>query len=510
MSNYFCSHCRKMQIYQWILLLICLISLSVSHCSKKKAPRNKLDSVLAQVGNKTITADEFIRRAEYTIRPPYCKGDNYIHRKIVLNSLIAEKLLALEAGADNELTQNEEFQLYIQGRTEQAMRQLLYHSVAYRQAQVDSAEIRAAYNVAGRKYRVQYVSLSDSSRLEEFKQQLLTTSEPPTSVFRTYFGLDSIPQRELSWNDQEDPAIHQALFSQRLAKGEIIGPFAVANGQYLLLRIDGWSDRLAISERDIQQRWNDVAEYLKTQRANQIYGRYIANIMKGKRVEFARDTFFKLAEIMAPFYLKSQDDKKDAFIRRFWKDDLLPDSISSQIDDLMDYSLLTVDGQTWRVDDFLKEMMKHPLVFRQRNFSRRNFPEQFKLAIVDLIRDNYLTKDAYRKGLDREEAVTSTANLWRDYLLAQYQKNSYLQTRSVADESDYMKLITKYLNRYVDSLQSKYQDQIEINTDKFEQIELTRIDMFVLQRNVPFPIVVPSFPLLTTDNKLDYGRKMNQ
>ena len=73
---------------------------------------------------------------------------------------------------------------------------------------------------------------------------------------------------------------------------------------------------------------------------------------------------------------------------------------------------------------------------------------------------------------------------------------------------DYMDIITQNLNPYIDSLQAKYNNDIEIDTDAFEKIKLTRIDMFVIQRNAPFPVIVPSFPLLTTDNQLDYGRKI--
>jgi len=54
-------------------------------------------NVLAKVGSRTITLQDFIRRAEYSIRPLYCRQANYIHKKIILNSLIAEKLFALEA-----------------------------------------------------------------------------------------------------------------------------------------------------------------------------------------------------------------------------------------------------------------------------------------------------------------------------------------------------------------------------------------------------------------------------
>ena len=49
---------------------------------------------------------------------------------------------------------------------------------------------------------------------------------------------------------------------------------------------------------------------------------------------------------------------------------------------------------------------------------------------------------------------------------------------------------------------------ISIYANAFENIELTSTDMMVTQSGVPYPIVVPSFPKLTNDDKLDYGKKM--
>jgi len=63
------------------------------------------------------------------------------------------------------------------------------------------------------------------------------------------------------------------------------------------------------------------------------------------------------------------------------------------------------------------------------------------------------------------------------------------------------------MNPIMDSLQKKYSDQIEINMNAFESIELTSTDMVVTQRGVPFVKVVPSFPIITTDSRIDYGSK---
>ena len=63
----------------------------------------------------------------------------------------------------------------------------------------------------------------------------------------------------------------------------------------------------------------------------------------------------------------------------------------------------------------------------------------------------------------------------------------------------------EFMNPIIDSLQAVYSQQIKINMEAFESIKLTATDMIVTQRGVPYPTVVPSFPIITTDNRLDYG-----
>jgi hypothetical protein len=75
-------------------------------------------------------------------------------------------------------------------------------------------------------------------------------------------------------------------------------------------------------------------------------------------------------------------------------------------------------------------------------------------------------------------------------------------------EKEYMKHINLFLNSYSDSLFKKYSPKIEVNIPNFENIQLTRIDMVVRHEGVPYPDAVPTFPLLTTRNRMDYGSKM--
>ena len=74
----------------------------------------------------------------------------------------------------------------------------------------------------------------------------------------------------------------------------------------------------------------------------------------------------------------------------------------------------------------------------------------------------------------------------------------------ITGQSLFVNLVSK-----IDSLQKSYSNIIKIDTDKFEQIKLTGIDMNVIYTNQAYPLIEPSFPILTDDHLLDYGKKYN-
>lgn len=497
----------------FILVISGLSTVFISSCGKKneKIPESK---ILAKVGDKVITTDEFIRRAEYTIRPRYCKMDNYIHKKIVFNSLLGEKLLAMEADEDNPLRKNEAFLAYVAGRKEQAMRQMMYFDEAFDKAEVSEDEIQNEFKVAGRKYKISYLSLPDSVTAYKFKDRMQAGSYNLKEAVEALGGSGELPRKEVEWQHKEHKLVHEALFKQEVKDDQVIGPLAIEDGYYLYLQVEGWTDSKVITEQSVQQRWTDCEERVKDEKAEVIWMDYVSDVMRGKRMDLVEDTFWKLNELYFEMYFKTEQEKKDEFNKRFWekKDTELNLNDIDDEEDIMHYPLFKLDGETWTVKDFKKMVARHPLVFRKRKMSKAEFPEQLKFAIADLIRDKFVTDDAYKKGYDNRVVVEQNAAMWEDAALANYMKTAYLNKTGTLKgfKQDDEKQIEKHLNPYVDELQSKYNDQIEINIDAFENIKLTRIDMFVTQRDQPYPVVVPSFPMVTTDNRLDYGKRMDQ
>ena len=78
----------------------------------------------------------------------------------------------------------------------------------------------------------------------------------------------------------------------------------------------------------------------------------------------------------------------------------------------------------------------------------------------------------------------------------------------VLDRKDVKEHFKALMKPIIDVLQKKYSSEIFINMNLFESISLSNVDMFVTQSNVPYPVIVPSFPSFTNDSYLDYGSEI--
>ena len=468
--------------------------------------------VLARVGDRVITEEDFMRRAEYTMRPDYCAGDNYIHRKIVLNSLIAEKLLALET-PQSPLLKKPEFKAYIQGRQEQAMRQWLFKTKGRDLVSVDTSETRQALRQAIRSYAVQYVNLPDSNAANGWNRAR-SDGYSFDILASTLVGSDTIPTHELDWFERGDEPLHGVVFGQSHQQGDILGPLALEDGSYVVIRIKGWVDRPVITESELAQQYADVRERLFQSKADAEYKQFVAGIMAGHRLELNPPIFKAYALKAAELYLKANEEKEQLLNQAIWnsEEQILTQSLSGSPDIAGDAVLFSIDGRSWTMDRFEAELQRHPLVFRQRKISHKEFPEQLKYAIADLIRDHYLTETAYGLGYDQVPNIRQYVQTWQDHYVSRKARNDYLQLRLAAEQDSVdqseLGLLTRYMDPLINSLQAKYADQIIIDTDLFESLELSSIPMMVSNRNLPFPISVPAFPRLTTDDRVDYGRRL--
>jgi hypothetical protein len=499
----------KIQLGFYIFVISNL--LFITNCSQIE-DSNTDQKILAQIGDKKITINEFIKRSEYTIRPAYCRDNNIIHKKIVLNSLIGEKLLALESGSNNELVNNSDFQAYLEGRKEQAMRQVHFYEEFFQPINLPQDRIEKEFKMAGRTYDISYFTIRNKNIASVISKSLEENTDSFEEIYQSLSGDTLIPNREVTWEKPENKKIRNALFRSNRQKGDLVGPLTINDDQFVFIKINGWTDKQVVTETDYHDRHQKVVEMLTDQEAWINYQNYVSQIMKNKRLEFYEETFKKMVQIVAPVYLKSAETKKQLFNNSFWQDNNDREEISKlpdNLDKMAHHPFFSIDGRVWTIEKFRAYLKKHPLVFRKEAMNKSNFAEQFKLAVVDLIRDYYITQDSYTKNYDESEIVKREVEIWQDHMLSVYQKYKYLESVNITDK-DQNKIVTNYLTPYVNSLQKKYTNDIKINIQEFDNIELTTIDLTALRPDQPYPIVTPSFPLVTNNHRLDYGKIMQQ
>ena len=461
------------------------------------------DNIIAKVGNRIVTVSEFIKRSEYTVRPSYCRGDNIIHKKIILNSLIGEKLLSLEA---TDISLSSHLNKYIQGRKEQVMRELLYYEKGHKDVQISTETLNRFSTTADRKYKVLFCRFPDSMIADEILH-LMEQGFSYEEISGAAFGLDSIPERSVDFFSEEDPHIVEKIFSEKLEKDEVLPPFKANDGSFLWIKVKGWTKTPVITAPAQKVFLQDIDEKLNRLEAVRKYNEYTAGLMSGKKMELNEDAFSMFLEVASNYYFGSVNDNKLIEIILNIDEEIVekPDFDTMKSDDIK-MPFMYFDERTWSIGEIQELIDSHPLVFRKKRIKKDEFPKQLKFALADLMRDHYLTAEAYKIGYDKHESVLLEKYLWEDHLYASLKKEQILEEKglSVENDRDYLNV----MGDYIGMLQKKYSDQIMINFREFDKINLSHIDMVALKPSVPYSHPVPSFPVLTQDHSIDYGKEI--
>jgi len=493
------------KMYARYFLLTFLITVLFS-CAKKRTD----DIILAKIGDKTISKKDFLERTELTVRPNFTAQNDEQYKKTLLNNLIIEKLFAKEAGNDNALLKSESFRSHIRGIKEQAMREQLFYREAFNKVDPDTNELKRRYALSSREYALQFYSIHNDELAKKIDAEFKARPGSIDNLFNSLGGGEKIPMKQVKWKDPDPIPVHEALYTQPLLQGTIIGPIKIESDNWIVMRVVDWRT-VPVIGMDAEQRWNEVREKTKMHQAQAEWTDYMANVMKGKQIEFKKQAFDKLADMFLEILrAKNPEDKKEIaaeFLTVEDKDFTL-DNIEDK-DAFLDQPFFTIDDQEWTVRDFRKELLTHPLVYRKYDLSKRGFRKQFRYAIGDLVRDFYLTKEAYKKSLDSHPKVVRTEQMWRDSFVAIDFRNKILKQAAQevkADSIGRTLAMNKYFDDFISSLQHKYDNEIEIDLDGIAELKITRVNLFAVQQNVPYPVVVPSFPILTSQYQISYGR----
>ena len=330
-----------------LIIFSVIISLMIT-----SADSQSNDRVLAKVGNKEISVREYLERSELTIR-----SNNFKDKKTTLNNLVSEKILSLEAECNHTLLQSPNLQSTLKGIKEQSMREELYFREAFNKVKIDTQEIKTAYRLSMREYELEFFVIRNKELVQQIKGVIDSVPELTDDIFKQVGEiLGEKPVHKINYKDPDDDVIHEALYSKLLDEGTVIGPLKLSNGNHIIMKVLNWIDYPLISGEDQQVRWKKVQEKMHQTKALKLWQSFQANVMKGKKLEFNKQSFKVLSNWAMAKYLDRKANDTLAF-----KISEIP-SARPEID--MGDPFFTIDNRLWTVGDFRNELMSHPLVFR--------------------------------------------------------------------------------------------------------------------------------------------------
>ena len=147
--------------------------------------------------------------------------------------------------------------------------------------------------------------------------------------------MEKAPSKEMTWFDRENQEMHDAVFSQNIKKGQMLGPFRTDDDTFMLLKITGWTDKIEITESDRELLWRDVQERLKEKKAKKEYLSWVSGLMQGKEMNLNSDVFYDYAEKASEYFFKMDSIKKNMLNQALW-DDIEFDTNTFNVDNEVD------------------------------------------------------------------------------------------------------------------------------------------------------------------------------
>lgn len=478
-----------------LFLIAVIFSLSCS--DNKQIENSNIGNVLVTIGEKTITVNDFIKRCEYVPRPNYCKNNNYIHKKIALNSLIAEKLLSLEF-EKSQLSFSSAQNNLISGQKEQLMRHKMLKINGFDKVRLDPDLIHLVASKVKRTYDISFI-ITDKTQIKLSKLDNISRIFDIQLLANVQKGLTS---KSITINDDMPIELKEILYFSNPNKEILYGPISLTKNKFMFFEVNSWNTTVSVTSEQKEQAFMDAEKIYKELQALKTYEQYVSKLMKGKSIYFKQAVFSAFSNQLSKIYLIEKEKKEDAIQNSIWRATEEREVISFDgLRSLKQEALLSFDNKDYSVIDILRMIKKHPLVFRNKNISSKDFSNELKYALVDLFRDFEITNEAYKTNLDKQDDIKNIEQKWRDHISASVMK-SVFTNQELSEKKPFEALVTK-----IDSLQIYYSNIIKIDMDKFEKIRLTNIDMNVIYTNQAYPLFEPAFPILTTDHQLDYGQK---
>lgn len=432
-----------------LLFLLVLLPFCLLH------PQN--DKILARIGDRVITDQEFMIRYELT--PQLYRENQRINTELKLEflySLIAEKLLA-KYGEETRLDTSAVVKESLKYFEEMFVRDALYKKVIRDNAKSKADSLLSFYLDNANNVQMTYIFSLDETEIRNI-HKLIRMGVAFDSLF-TELKTGKNDTVIVSIGDLSD-SIEDQLFP--LPDGSVSDPIKMEDGWYIFkilkrynpvfYKTKGWENDYKTSERIAKER----AEL-------ELYDMFINNFFRNKEMrvnsKHLRNLSSKIFSILESRYLRDGSSPPYSLLISdipFIKHNLGVDTLSLTIVDLGDKKYSVGDFLSFmRFDIFSVDTMETRYVFNTLSNKLRKYVE-YKL----------LASEGYKMGLQNSFEVKSQLQMWKDNYYMQLVTSTFIDSANITDQE-----VLAYSRNNANSIKTKKVKILQIFSDNLETID---------------------------------------
>lgn len=462
-------------------IIIALLLFTVTQAQEKK--------VLAQIGNLTITNEEFLTRYELT--PQLFRENSKITKELKLEflySMIAEKLLALygeEIRLDTSLIVSKSLKYF----EEMFVRDALYKKVIQEKAQSKADSLLNYYLVNANNVRLIYIYSDNKNEINNI-YKLLKIDVSFDSLY-SELTADLTDTLTISVGQLEED-IENKIFP--LPDDSFTIPIEMEDGWYIfkilkrynptVVKLKGWESDLKHSKRIAKER----AEY-------SFYKQYMQTFFNNKEVKINAKILRSLSYHIYTKLSKRFSESKSSQGYSLLVKDIALIELQLGIDSLslplveMEKGEITVGDYLHflRFENFKVDTLDYQFIFKALSNRTKNFIEYKMLA-----------DEGYKLGLQKTIEVKKQVQMWKENYFMQLVTAIFVDSAAVSDDE----IIAFYNDREGGHLRNKEVNILELVSDRLEVVENVLSE---IERGTDFFELVKKYSKNFSDGDLSTG-----
>lgn len=469
----FQSNCRYLGLTYFARRSICL-ALLLSACARQEQPP---DDVLAVVGVKFITVDDFVQRAEMTPRPPVARVNGHTGNRALLELLIGEKLMAVRA-EEQGFDKREDYQEQIKFIESQAALRELYMDEVMKETEVSEDEILRAYELMNRALELKFYSSRRQHEAEQFHRMVDELGSFAAAMQFTT-GHEISKERytaQLRWGEV-DGALEDVVYNMKFHE---ISPVIKTERGYFVVQLENIISNALPTESDFMKKRSGIIKTLKARKAKLQSLQYVREIMSARNVVIKGPVFAALYRELERNIAFTQDSLTVA-------ETAIPEAIaaapvSTFNTDWWNAPLVTYQDGSMTLGEVVTELRRRSTPLDRR--SPQKLRHSLRRDLFALARDKLLTKEAYSRSLQQRESVKNDCRVWGDYFLYRLQLGELKPPQQQPHVIEFSEELSAL----------RQQVPTSIDTARLQTIRLNDISLLAVRPGQWSQFVVPPWP----------------